>query len=187
MAWVALDRAVALSRDLELPADRERWQEQARRIRATVLAEGYDAGAGTFVSVLGGDGVDAALLEVATSGMLDADDARVGRTIDRIRDELSVGPLVYRYRRDDGLAGEEGAFVPCSFWLAEALARAGRRAEALEVFSGAGALANDVGLLPEEVDPQDRRALGNFPQGLSHIALVKAACALRASRQPSGR
>ena len=187
MAWVALDRGLRLAREQHLPADRPRWQEQRRVLSEAILTEGYDAGRGTFVSVFGGDGIDAALLEIAGSGIVDPDDERLRRTIDRIRSELAVGPLVYRYRADDGLAGTEGAFVPCSFWLVEALARTGRRDEALEVFQGAAAVANDVGLLPEEVDAESGEALGNFPQGLSHIALVKAACALRAGGQPRGR
>jgi GH15 family glucan-1,4-alpha-glucosidase len=164
-----------------------RWEEQRRLLHETIVTDGYDRRRRTFVSVLGGDRVDAALLEIAASGLVDDDDERLRRTIDRVRSELAVGPLVYRYRGDDGLAGAEGAFVPCSFWLAEALARTGRREDALEIFHGAAALANDVGLLPEEVDAATGEALGNFPQGLSHIALVKAACALRAGDQPSGR
>lgn len=186
LSWVALDRGLNLSRDLDLPGDRRRWEAERARIRATIEADGYDEGAGTFVDVLGGAGVDAALLEIANAGMFEPDDRRVARTIDRIRSELGADALVYRHRGDDGLGGAEGAFLPCSFWLAEALAKTDRREEALAVLTEAAAYANDLGLLPEEVDPVTGRALGNFPQGLSHIALVNAATVLR-GRQPSGR
>jgi alpha,alpha-trehalase len=112
-------------------------------------------------------------------GFLDGTDVRVQRTVDRIRSELGEAGLVRRYRGGDGLEGEEGAFLPCSFWLAHALALGDRREEALEMFTKACSYSNDLGLLPEEVDPVSLRALGNFPQGLTHIALINAACAMR--------
>jgi alpha,alpha-trehalase len=117
-------------------------------------------------------------------GFLPGDDERVLATIERVRTELGHDELVLRYRTDDGLSGDEGAFLPCSFWLAQALACVGRHDEAADVFERACGRANDVGLLPEEIDPVTGDFLGNFPQGLSHLALLAAAGALE--DHPSG-
>ncbi|MGH8826079.1 MAG: glycoside hydrolase family 15 protein, partial [Jiangellaceae bacterium] len=125
----------------------------------------------------------AALLILPLLGIEDADSPRVRGTINAIRDELSAGgPLLYRYRPGrDGLPGAEGAFLPCSFWLVQALAHTGRRAEAVELFEALLDLANPVGLFGEEMDPATGAHLGNFPQALTHAGLIQAALALRAT------
>ncbi len=181
MCWVALDRGIRIAEVLGSPAPIARWRTQRDRVKASVMRDGFDSGAGTFVRSYGDTRVDAALLEIPLVGFLDGTDVRVHRTVDRIRSELGEAGLVRRYRGEDGLEGEEGAFLPCSFWLAHALALGDRRDEALEVFTKACSYSNDLGLLPEEIDPVSLRALGNFPQGLTHIALVNAACAMRSS------
>ena len=111
-------------------------------------------------------------------GFRPTDEKRVDATIDAVREELSCGPLLYRYRGEDGLSGQEGCFVACSFWLVEALARRGRRAEAVALMDELVALANDLGLYSEEIDPDTGQFLGNFPQGLVHLALINAATTL---------
>ena len=123
--------------------------------------------------------LDAALLEIPIYGFLPGEDPRVTGTIDAIRRELGRGELLYRYHTDDELSGSEGAFLACSFWLVQALVANGRQDEAWEVFDAVVARANPLGLLPEEIDPDTGAFLGNYPQGLTHIALVNAAAALR--------
>lgn len=177
MCWVALDRGVRLIRQFGLRGPAHAWERERDRVKQAVLERGVDPVHGNFTRAFGDPSLDASLLQLPIVGFLPGDD-RVQRTIDRVRDELTEGDLVYRYREDDGLPGTEGAFMACSFWLAQALALGGRVGEAREVFDGACARANDLGLLPEEVDPKNGRFLGNFPQGLSHIALVNAASAI---------
>lgn len=190
MCWVALDRGIRLARDFRLPGPIERWAEEASELRATVLGEGVDRQRGNLMTAFGDPSLDAALLLVPVVGFLPGDDPLVTTTIERIRQELGHGELVRRYVTDDGLPGQEGAFLACSFWLAQALVLAGESGEALRVFDAACARANQLGLLPEEIDVATGDFLGNFPQGLSHIALVNAALALdrvsRGSPQSSG-
>jgi GH15 family glucan-1,4-alpha-glucosidase len=128
----------------------------------------------------------AALLLIPSTGFLPADDGRMRRTINRIRAELGHDDLVYRYLGPDGVNGTEGTFVACSFWLAQALAASGRTDEAIDIFEGAVSRANDVGLLPEVMGASSGRFLGNFPQGLSHIALVNAATAIARAQHTGG-
>ncbi|HSJ50742.1 MAG TPA: glycoside hydrolase family 15 protein [Actinomycetota bacterium] len=185
MCWVAIDRALRLSRVIGEEAPRERWADAQSRIRRAVLSDGVDAETGSFVRAFNDRVIDASLLELSTVGFVDGDDPTMLATIDRVRSELGDGDLVMRYRSEDGLRGEEGAFLPCSFWLAHALALAGRRDEAIGVFEGACGRMNDVGLLPEEIEPRTGRFLGNFPQGLTHLGLLAAARAI--GDQPNGR
>ena len=194
MCWVALDRGVRLVQDYGFVGPDEEWARARDEVKSAILEHGYDRKRGTFVRAFGDEIVDAALLEIPVVGFLPGNDERVVRTIDRIREDLGREHLVYRYLTDDNLPGDEGAFLPCSFWLVEALALAGRYEEACELFDRLCEVRNDVGLLPEEIDPESGAFLGNFPQGLSHIALVNAASTLKRlgderekADQPNGR
>jgi GH15 family glucan-1,4-alpha-glucosidase len=181
---VALDRGLRLAGLLRKDAPVAEWKRVRDEIHAAVLLHGIDADRGSFMRAFDDPAVDASLLELPIVGFLPGDDERVLGTIERVRTELGHDDLVMRYRGDDGLSGDEGAFLPCSFWLAHALASAGRHDEAAGVFEQACGRANDVGLLPEEIDPSTGAFLGNFPQGLSHLALLAAAGALE--DQPAG-
>jgi GH15 family glucan-1,4-alpha-glucosidase len=149
-----------------------------RQIRDAILDRGYDGRKGTFVRAFGARSVDGSLLLLPSIGFVADDDDRMVRTVDAVRRELETGGLFHRYRARDGVEGTEGAFLVVSFWLAECLARQGRWGEAREVFDAACATANDVGLFAEEYDPQTKTMLGNFPQGLTHLSHIAAACAI---------
>ena len=145
------------------------------------MAHGFDARRNTFVDIYGSEDVDAALLYIARVHFIEPHDPRILGTIDAIRAALGHNGLLYRYdtrRVKDGLPPGEGAFLACSFWLAEALALAGKRDEARRVFEDAASRGNDVGLFSEEVDVESGALLGNFPQALTHIGLMNAALAL---------
>jgi GH15 family glucan-1,4-alpha-glucosidase len=178
MCWVALDRGIRFVRELGRQGPAERWEVERDRIRETVMSDGVDPAQGNFKRAFDDPALDASLLLIPIAGFLPGDDPHVLRTIERIREELASDDLVHRYRCDDGLPGREGPFVACSFWLAHALALAGRHHDACDVFERTCRRANDVGLLPEEIDPDSGAFLGNFPQGLSHIALLNAALAI---------
>lgn len=184
MCWVALDRRLRLARLLLEDAPVAEWERERDEIRVAVLRHGIDANRGTFVCAFNDPLIDASLLQLPIVGFLPGDDERVFATIERAGTELGRDDLMIRYRADDGLSGGEGAFLPCSFRLAHALACAGWRDEAVSVFERACGRANEVGLLPEEIDPVTGVFPGNFPQGLSHLALLAAAGALE--DQPSG-
>ena len=178
MAWAALDRAVRAVEKYGLRGPVERWRAVRAEIHADVLAHGYDATLGTFVQYYGATHTDAALLQMVQVGFLPADDARFLGTLAAVRAELEVGDgLLHRYRTertDDGLQGGEHPFIACSFWLADAVARSGDVAEAGRLLDRLTGLVNDVGLLSEEYDVAGARMVGNFPQALSHLALVRA-------------
>ena len=179
MCWVALDRAVRLADAGHLPRARApRWRAEAAAIRRFVDTQCWSTAKGSYVGYAGGEDLDASLLLMAIRRYDEPESPRLRGTVEAIRRELSRGPLLYRYTGDDGLAGGEGAFLCCSFWLAEALAIAGRRDEAARLMDELIGLANDVGLYAEEVEPASGEFLGNFPQGLVHLALVSAAVAL---------
>ena len=164
-------------------APTRRWKQVRDDLRATIERRGYDSKRGVFVQAYDRKELDAALLLLPTVEFVGWDDERMLRTVAAIREELEAGDgLLYRYRRDDGLEGEEGAFLCCSFWLAECLARGGEPEEARAVFDSASARANDLGLMSEEVDPASGELLGNFPQALAHLAQIDAAVALREAR-----
>ena len=185
-AWTAIDRAIKFSEATGEDVPLDRWRAARDEIHAEVLAKGYDAERNTFVQYYGGSGLDASLLLIPISGFLPADDPRVLGTIDAIQQEICEGPFVWRYSTEDGvdgLAGGEGAFLICSFWLVSALATAGRVEEAERNLEQLTALRNDVGLLSEEYDPQSKRLLGNFPQAFSHIGLLHATYAISEARQ----
>jgi GH15 family glucan-1,4-alpha-glucosidase len=183
--WAALDRGLRLADEHGLDASRDEWRRHRGELRETILDRGVRDG--SFVRELGGGEVDAVLLLLPRHGFVAYDDERMVRTVDRIRDELADDfGMIRRYRGEDGLAGEEGCFIACTFWLAECLALGGRRGEAREVFDRAAALANDLGLFSEEYDAAAGEMLGNFPQGLSHYSFVTAAVALQRGREAKG-
>jgi GH15 family glucan-1,4-alpha-glucosidase len=179
MCAVALDRAVALAESGYLPdRNAEGWRREAAAIRTFVETHGYSEAKESYRRAAADDGVDASLLLAVLARYGRPDAARTVSTVSAVRRALGRGPFVQRYLADDGLPGGDGAFVACSFWLVEALARQGRGDEAVELMDELVALANDVGLYAEEIDPMSGDFLGNFPQGLSHLALINAAVAI---------
>lgn len=190
MAWVAFDRAV---KDVERFAHEgpvERWRQVRDAIHAQVCAQGYDARANTFVQSYGSAHLDASLLLIPQVGFLPPDDPRVRGTIGAIERELVVDGLVQRYSTAtdvDALPPGEGTFLPCSFWLADCLALIGRREEGEALFERLLALANELGLLSEEYDMRERHMLGNFPQALTHMALIHTARLLSIPEQEAKR
>ena len=190
MCWVALDRAIGMA---DVIGDRSRVQEWTRlrdEIAETVTRDGWSDSAGAFTQYVGTDALDASNLMLPIVGFLPASDPRVLATIDAIEARLTDDRgLVYRYRTTggvDGLQGEEGTFLLCTFWLAQALAMADRVDRAREVFERAAHYVNDVGLLAEEIDPETGELLGNFPQAFSHIGLVNAAWAIAQAEERAG-
>jgi GH15 family glucan-1,4-alpha-glucosidase len=180
MAWSALDSIERLAKSGKLKGD-DRWTRTKDEIRAFVLGQGYNEELNSFVSIAGGRELDASLLYVARVGFLEPDDPRMLGTLDAIRGALGDRDLIYRYdtrSTKDGLPSGEGAFLACSFWLAEALALAGRDGEAHALYEQLLTRANDVGLFSEEMDAASGEMLGNFPQALTHIALINAALCL---------
>jgi GH15 family glucan-1,4-alpha-glucosidase len=179
LAWVAFDRAVKAVERHGLEGPVERWRRLRDAVHRDVCEHGYDAGRKAFVQYYGSNELDASLLMISKLGFLPARDPRMAGTVEAVRRELMEDGFVRRYLQHDdgvdGLAPGEGAFLPCSFWLADNLAMMGRRDEARELFERLLAVRNDVGLLAEEYDPRARRQLGNFPQALSHIALINTA------------
>ena len=178
LCWVALDRACRLAERGLIPDRSERWREQADEIREFVDANSWDAERSSYVRASDLRELDASLLTMAILCYDDPESERLRGTIAAVERELREGPYVYRYRGEDGVVGDEGAFLTCSFWLADALARQGRVDEAGELMQELVGLANDVGLYSEEIDPGSREFLGNFPQALTHLALVNAAIAI---------
>jgi len=174
MCGTALDRAAKLAEEGVLP-ERPEWRAAADEIRAWVEGEGWDEGRSTYVCVPGDKVLDASVLTMGLCAYADAGDDRMLATADAIRRELADGPFLYRFTGADEL---EGTFLTCSFWLVDLLARGGRREEASELMEELVAAANDVGLYAEELDPATGEFLGNFPQGLVHLALVNAAVSL---------
>ncbi|WP_211879417.1 glycoside hydrolase family 15 protein [Pseudarthrobacter albicanus] len=182
MGWLALDRALRIGQTHRLRArHRQRWQRARDNIAAEIRAKGFDPVRNTYTRTYGSSDLDAALLVLPIIGLEEAGSARVKGTVDATRRELSAGfPFLYRYPPGrDGLPGTEGAFLPCSFWLVQALAHTGRHAEATGLFTALLENATPLGLYSEEIDPATGALLGNFPQALTHAALVQAALALR--------
>jgi GH15 family glucan-1,4-alpha-glucosidase len=181
MCWVALDRAARLA-DLGQVPDRHaaRWRREAAAIADYVERECWSDELRSYTRIAGGRDVDASLLMLPIVGYRDPCDGRIRGTIDAVDRFLRDGDVVYRYRADDGLSGDEGGFLNCSFWLVSALARCGRRSDARALMERLVARANDVGLYSEEIDPRTGAFLGNFPQALVHLALIDAAMTLSA-------
>ena len=190
MCWVALDRAVGMADLLHAGERAAGWAAEADRIREEIVSRGWNGETGAFTQTLDGTELDAAVLMIPIVGFLPATDSRVQATIDAIARHLTdERGLVYRYHTAagvDGLDGEEGTFLLCTFWLARALAMAGRTREAREVFERAVGYVSDVGLLAEEIDPVTGEQLGNTPQAFSHIGLINAAWSIhQAEQQPN--
>lgn len=178
MAWVAVDRAIGEVERFGFEGPVDDWRTLRRTIRDEVLDQGFDADIGSFVQWYGSDRLDASLLMIPLVGFLPPDDPKVIGTVDAIGRRLNRGGFIARYENDievDALRGEEGAFIACTCWYADALALMGRTEEAREVFDRVLGVRNDVGLLSEEYDVTEGRMLGNFPQALSHVSLVDTA------------
>jgi len=187
MAWAGLDRAVQAVERFGLSGPVDRWRATRAEVHAEVCREGFDAERGTFTQFYGSTGLDAALLQIPRVGFLPWDDPRVVGTVDAIQAELDADGFLLRYRPQsdgnvDGLPGEEGAFIICTFWLVDALAGVGRTREAHELFERLLGLRNDLGLLSEQWEPHTARQLGNTPQAFSHVGLVNSAVHLSAVR-----
>ncbi len=173
-AWDALTRAISLQRAGILRGDVDRWREARREIERDVAARGFDEERGAFVMAYDKRELDAANLQLALTEFLAADDPRFAGTLDRTLATLTERGLVYRYLADDGLPGDEGAFVLCTFWLVDALALCGRSDEARQIFDGIAGRANHLGLFSEQIEPTTGRFLGNFPQAFSHVGLINS-------------
>jgi GH15 family glucan-1,4-alpha-glucosidase len=187
MCWVALDCAITLAGHLGAEDRVADWAAARDEIRQAILTRGWDERAGAFTQAFGSEDLDASSLMLAITGFLPADDPRMKATIDAIARRLTdERGMVYRYLTRDGLAGKEGTFLLCTFWLAQAQALAGDVEAATASFERAVAAINDVGLLAEEVDSGSGEMIGNFPQAFSHIGLVNAAWAITQAQQSTG-
>ena len=175
MCWAALDSGLRLAQHFRLEAPVKRWHSVREQIRQTILERGYDEHTGAFTQAFGSSTLDATALVIPRIGFLPPTHARVRSTVQQIQQHLSKNGLVYRYRTQDGLAGGEGTFTLCSFWLVDALALGGHLDQARALFERVAGYANDLGLLAEEIDAESGEQLGNFPQGFSHLALIGAA------------
>ena len=178
--WVTLDRAIHLAENGQLPSHKKaRWEREREAIRAYLEERCWSKARGCFVQAAESDALDAACLLAGRTGYLPPGDPRLSSTIDAVRAELGRGPLLYR---TSGLVGQEGAFLACSFWMVDALCRARRLDEAAELMEQLLPLANDLGLYSEQIDPATHAFLGNFPQALSHLTLINAACEFQRAR-----
>jgi len=187
MAWIAFDRGIHDSENHGLEAPVERWKQVRDEIHEAVCSKGFSKRLNSFTQSFGSDALDASLLLIVTTDFLPLDDPRVVGTVEAIEKGLMSKGFVLRYRADeapDGLEGEEGAFLACSFWLATAMHMLGRGDDARKLFDRLVELCNDVGLLSEEYDPHSKRLVGNFPQAFSHVALVTTAMRLSGNPNP---
>jgi GH15 family glucan-1,4-alpha-glucosidase len=185
---VAFDRAIKSAETFGFGGPVDRWRRVRQEIHDDVCRHGYDPSQLTFTQYYGSDDVDASLLQIPLVGFLPANDARVAGTIAAIERRLMNGGLVERYRTRnelDGLPEGEGAFLACSFWLADAYVLQGRTDEAYALFERLLGLANDVGLLSEQYDVRANRAVGNFPQAFSHVSLINTARNLSNTHGPA--
>jgi GH15 family glucan-1,4-alpha-glucosidase len=188
MAWVAFDRAVRSAEEFELEAPLDQWRSIRDTIHRQVCERGFDTEKNSFVQSYGAKQLDASLLLIALVGFLPPDDPRVKGTVAAIERELMWHGLVLRYDSGagtDGLSAGEGAFLACSFWLADNYILQGEHAKARVLFERLLSLRNDVGLLSEEYDPINKRQLGNFPQAFSHLALINTARSFMSSGGPA--
>jgi len=191
MAWAGLDRAVQAVERFGLDGPVDRWRATRDAVHAEVCDRGFDAERNSFTQFYGSNGLDSALLLIPRVGFLPWHDPRVVGTVDAVQRELLHDGFLLRYQPQadgnvDGLPGAEGAFITCTFWLAEALFGIGREKEAHDLFERLVSLRNDLGLLSEEYDPATGRQLGNIPQAFSHVGLVNAARHLSSTRSTKG-
>jgi GH15 family glucan-1,4-alpha-glucosidase len=187
MAWVAFDRAVKAVERFGLDGPVDKWRALREEVHRDVCEHGYDPDRRTFTQYYGSKELDASLLLIPLVGFLPADDERMVGTVKAIEEELLVDGFLARYSQSDvdGLPHGEGAFLACTFWLADNYALSERHEEARATFERAIGVANDVGLLSEEYDPSARRLVGNFPQALTHLSLVNSAINLSPQRGAS--
>ena len=189
LCQVALDRAARMAGRFNLSGPRELWQRNAEAIRTAILDEAWDPRMNTLTEHLGGGGLDAGLLALPLRRVVPADHPKMVATTQAVRDRLGAGHgLIYRYLHEespDGIPGGEGAFLLCSFWLVDNLAKQGRLEEALELYDSLCARANSLGLLPEEIDPSSGAFLGNYPQAFSHIGVIASGVNLARTLQRS--
>jgi GH15 family glucan-1,4-alpha-glucosidase len=178
--WTAIERGLTLAEECMRRAPARRWRRARDQIREAIETRGYDEQRGVFVQCFDEPELDAALLLLPVLGFVEFQDERMIRTADAVRETLSSGGFLRRYERDDGLPGKEGAFLACSFWLVECYARQGRLEQAREIFDQALGAASARGLFSEQVDPDSRELLGNYPQALTHLSHIAAAIALEA-------
>jgi len=187
MAWVCFDRAIKAVEQYGLAGPVAKWREVRDAIQADVLDKGFDKARNTFRAAYDSDLLDASLLLLAQTGFVKPDDPRFVGTVEAIEKKLLIGGFVMRYsthEMDDGLKPGEGAFLACSFWLADAYISIGRKADAEKLFERLVAIRNDLGLLAEEYDPREKRLQGNFPQAFSHVALINTAFNLTRADKP---
>jgi GH15 family glucan-1,4-alpha-glucosidase len=188
MAWVAFDRGIKSVEQFGLEGPVDRWRAICTQIHDEVCREGFNSEIGAFVQSYGSKELDASVLLIPLVGFLPPNDPRVRSTVEAIERHLMSDGFVLRYdpgAGSDGLPGSEGAFLACSFWLADNLVLLGRRDDARRLFQRLLALRNDVGLLSEEYDPRAKRLVGNFPQAFSHITLVNTAYNLSGAHKPA--
>jgi GH15 family glucan-1,4-alpha-glucosidase len=189
MAWVAVDRAVKAVEEFDLPGPVERWRALRDTVRRDIETRGFDSERGTFTQYYGSEELDAAVLMMPLVGFLPATDDRIRGTVEAIEKELLRDGFVQRYTQQpgdnvDGLPPGEGAFLACTFWLADNYALLGRHDEARRMFERLLSLRNDLGLLSEEYDTAEGRLVGNFPQAFSHVPLIDTARHLSAPGAP---
>jgi GH15 family glucan-1,4-alpha-glucosidase len=185
MCWVTLHRGIELAKKLGRKVPMEKWENEKDAIRKLIEEKGYDSDRGVFIQAFDRPQMDSSLLLLPIFGFIDYKDERMVRSVQVIRDELEHEGLLYRYKPgSDGMDGEEGVFLACTFWLVECLARMGRRDEAKKVFENAITTCNDLLLFSEEYGLNDRVMLGNFPQGLTHLSLIAAVVALNEIGNP---
>lgn len=187
MAWVAFDRAIRTVEEFGLEGPVEDWRRERAAIHDQVCAQGWNEAIGAFTQAYGSTRLDASALLIPLTGFLQPDDPRICRTLDAIENHLMMDGFVRRYipDGDDGLRGEEGAFLACSFWFVDNLVLVGRTREARAMFDRLAGLATDLGFLSEEYDLKNKRLIGNFPQAFSHIALINSAFNLARAASPA--
>jgi GH15 family glucan-1,4-alpha-glucosidase len=183
MCWVALDRALQLAQAFGETARVDQWRRTADEIRAAILARGFDGRQASFVQAFGRRELDASALRIPLTGFLPPDDPRVLSTLEAVQERLGRGPFLWRYEGDDGVGGPEGAFLLCSFWLVEALAKSGHRDRALERWRSLLEVGSPLLLFSEEHDPATNEPLGNYPQAFTHIGVLRGALALGLVRE----